>query len=239
MANVVAENWDGTTYQEDGVETLSMYNDEGGVETFVHESLVAEPVEATVELDFSGGDMIVTPENGQTFSSILIPKPPNLIPENVPKDMDMAGIIGAMKVGGECVYATGTFTGMTDSEIVVEHNLGVIPDIVVILTKNKTTSPTQICLQQFMGVSSAFYEKIGSCFSCFFTALRFYSSSNSYYASVSQNVTSDTGCIDTGRAAVARVRNANEESFTILNGANGWYIDSDLEYSWFAIGGLT
>lgn len=99
-SGLVTENYDGTQNVFYGVETVSLENTDGEIETFVHESLVAEPVEATVDVDWSGGDMVVTPDEGKVFSSVNIPAPENLIPQNIAEGVNIAGIIGALTAGG-------------------------------------------------------------------------------------------------------------------------------------------
>lgn len=66
----------------------------------------AETVETTVALDFSDGDMVVTPEDGQSFSAVTIPKPENLSPENIAEGVEIAGVMGALAGGG---MEVGTF----------------------------------------------------------------------------------------------------------------------------------
>lgn len=56
--------------------------------------------EKTVELDFSEGDMTVEPSKGKLLSSVDIPKPANLVPENIAKDIEVAGIMGTHEGGG-------------------------------------------------------------------------------------------------------------------------------------------
>lgn len=53
-----------------GKEQLEVNSTDGGTQKFIRDDLIAEPVEKTVELDFSGGDMVVTPDDGQVFSSV-------------------------------------------------------------------------------------------------------------------------------------------------------------------------
>lgn len=138
-SGLVTENYDGTQNVFYGVETVSLENTEGEIETFVHESLVAEPVEATVDVDWSGGDMVVTPDEGKVFSSVNIPAPENLIPQNIAEGVNIAGIIGAMVAGGgrNVVRYYGTHKGYGE----IAHNLGVIPDIAIALLPHGTTFP--------------------------------------------------------------------------------------------------
>lgn len=112
--------------------TVRMVGADGEAKDFVSADDVPVAVAKTVELDFSGGDMVVTPEAGQTFSSIVIPKPESLIPGNIAADKEVAGIIGALPAGGDIKVAFGLLTG--DSSISnrsVTHGLGVMPDFVM------------------------------------------------------------------------------------------------------------
>lgn len=59
-----------------------------------------DPVETEVTLDFSEGDMEVVPDAGKLFSKVSIPVPENLIPENIAKDVIVAGITGTHEGGG-------------------------------------------------------------------------------------------------------------------------------------------
>ena len=62
-----------------------------------------DPVETEVTLDFSEGDMEVVPDAGKLFSKVSIPVPENLIPENIAKDVEIAGITGTHEGGGGSV----------------------------------------------------------------------------------------------------------------------------------------
>lgn len=157
-SGLVTENYDGTQNVFYGVETVSLENTEGEIEMFVHESLVAEPVEATVDVDWSGGDMVVTPDEGKVFSSVNIPAPENLVPENIAEGVNIAGIIGALTAGGgsNVRLASGSFRGIR-TPYTVEHNLGVIPDFVI--SYGLMSSPNDSCLH--VGTSEAGAEKLG------------------------------------------------------------------------------
>lgn len=70
---------------------------------------VPQVVETTIDPDFSAGNMEVVPDNGKVFSKVGILKPANLFPENIAKDVDIAGVVGTLESGGggaiNCVYA--------------------------------------------------------------------------------------------------------------------------------------
>lgn len=56
---------------------------------------MGDAVEKTVQtLDFTNGDMVVTPDKDQLFSQLTIRQPADLKPENIKKDVVIAGIKG-------------------------------------------------------------------------------------------------------------------------------------------------
>lgn len=60
-----------------------------------------EPINMSVDPDFSGGNMIVDIPKGQLVSDLIIQKPPTLVPMNVAKGINIAGIIGTMAAGDD------------------------------------------------------------------------------------------------------------------------------------------
>lgn len=56
--------------------------------------------DAELELDFSGGDMPISAPDGYAFTGGTIKKPETLIPENIAKDVEVAGIVGTHEGGG-------------------------------------------------------------------------------------------------------------------------------------------
>lgn len=62
-----------------------------------------------IDLDFSEGDMTVKSNNGQLIKSAIINKPEMLIPENIVKDIDIAGVVGTFKGGGGSLELEGDF----------------------------------------------------------------------------------------------------------------------------------
>lgn len=66
---------------------------------------VAVPVPTLLEnmevpLDFSNGDMRIEAPNGTAVKSAIIQKPETLVPENIAKDVVIAGIVGTHEGGG-------------------------------------------------------------------------------------------------------------------------------------------
>ena len=94
-----------------------------------------EGVEASVALAMADGDQVITPADGQTFSKVTVQKPDTLIAENIAEGVDIGGIIGTLTAssnnGGvvsKYMFAQPTST----TEFTMTHNLGVIPDLVVV-----------------------------------------------------------------------------------------------------------
>ena len=65
---------------------------------------------AEFELDFSDGDIHIAAPDGYAFTGGTIIKPENLIPENIAKDVEIAGIVGTHEGGGGAVAGTVTIT---------------------------------------------------------------------------------------------------------------------------------
>lgn len=118
----------------------------------------------TVALDFSGGDMTITPAAGQVLSGLTIPKPETLIPENIKEGVNIAGILGTLATGGgggSAKVAFSTFPTLAAGLKTVEfaHDLGTVPDLVVGICKAQTVSTAGAYI--LVGYSAKFAEKIG------------------------------------------------------------------------------
>lgn len=198
---------------------------EGESVNYVREDLVPETVEKTLDLDFSGGAMTVTPEAGQAFSKVNIPVPEGLAPENIPEGMTIAGIVGAMVVAGgsSLKIATGE-TSETGGPITIEHGLGVVPDFIYFGTKANTQG-----IRKFLcayGFSAAFIALTGD-------KLRgrcMWGENTNFYQKVNDPVESTTviSGIHNATATTFQVTNSTYPLSTVL-GAN----------QWVAIAGLT
>ena len=53
------------------------------------------------EVDFSVGDIVITPRKGEVFGTVTVPKPPALLPENIMEGVTIAGVDGTAKGGGD------------------------------------------------------------------------------------------------------------------------------------------
>lgn len=210
-----------------GVEGLHVDTTDGGTKLFVDSDLVPESVETTVELDFSGGAMEVSPADGQAFSKVAVPVPENLLPENIAEGVNIAGIIGALAAGGSkgIIATSGSSNKIpnVDSDWEIQHNLGVVPDIVVVLMVNAAySSITSGRIVSVYGVSEKMYSTNRFPFGM---AANLYA--NAYMKSAFYYIDGTEGYI----------HDANE--MTVKIGNSSVKLQGNRPYMWFAIGGLT
>ena len=128
MADIVLRDRNGNQVEYPGVESIKLNTVGGGTKEFIDPDTVPQAVEKTIDPDFSAGDMEVIPEDGQVFSKVGIPKPSNLLPENIAEGVDIAGIIGTFAGGSKARFTSGVETVFIGT---IKHNLGVMPDLVI------------------------------------------------------------------------------------------------------------
>ena len=184
----------------------------------------AEAEEVAVDLDFSEGDMVIAPEEDKVFSTVKIPKPDTLIPENIAKGVDIAGIVGTLAAGGggSGKVAYGFLTPTVSTPNTITHDLGVVPDIIFVYFATSVTG-TRNTARVLHGVSTAFGNKNGVTNSNQILTLPSsgWNLAETFYGTYVDSRTSGLG-------------NANETQFTInAKLATGY------KYLWVAIGGLT
>lgn len=183
----------------------------------------AEEVETSVALDFSGGDMEVTPNDGEAFSKVSIPKPSTLVAENIAEGIDIAGIVGTLASGGSIKVASGMIEGNDySSTYTLAHNLGVIPDIFYFATNDGTSNGYIV---SGFGVSSAFSNLYGITYNT-----SFYCSSNLVLPRSNLSYLIDS------TSTWSIINNANEQTINI-KAASTRKLPSEI--NWIAIGGLT
>lgn len=194
--------------------------------------VIPDPVETEVTLDFSAGAMEVTPDTGTVFSKVSIPVPENLIPENIPDGMNIAGIIGKLVAGKNVVISSGKTWGMETKASVVTHGLGVTPDIVLIQSEISGTgmSPTsgKYYITNGCGISAALYGGLDEKYSFMmqYGAVVYNKAFTQYRA----------GWYITSTDTSKMINNANAETFSF---GSGTYVCMNCYYYWIAIGGLT
>ena len=80
-----------------GIEALHLETADGGTAVYSY----GIPVAATKEANFSNGDWIISADSGTLLSSVTVPTPATLVPENIVKDVNIAGVIGSFEGSGE------------------------------------------------------------------------------------------------------------------------------------------
>lgn len=227
QTGIILRDYKGDETIESGVEGILLDTTDGGTRLFVDADSVPESVETTVELDFSGGAVEVTPAAGQAFSHVAIPVPENLIPENIAEGVNIAGIIGALVAGGNAKIAMGTissdipYSSLASGELIVEHNLGVVPDFAAYFWLYSGTSYSMVFAAAY---GAAFGSRLGKYrnFSC--------------YRSSSSTV---VGCYDyslDSKTTYMPINNANDKTMQFAAASNCAFRAGTV---WIAVGGLT
>ena len=117
-----------------------------------------EAVSKSVELDFSNGDVEVPIAEGELVTELTIPVPEGLVPGNIAKDVEIAGIIGTLAGGGNIKINGGTISSA--GAVTIEHGLGVVPDIIIV-----SAGAFKGSLSYAIGFSSALLSKVNGIFS--------------------------------------------------------------------------
>lgn len=88
-------NGEDVTYK--GVEKVKFNTSDGGTAYFSKGEAVEN---VPIMLDFSGGDQTIIAPDGTLVKSAIIAKPDTLVPENIVKDVEIAGVVGTNEGGG-------------------------------------------------------------------------------------------------------------------------------------------
>ena len=195
-----------------------------------YEGEAPETEEKTVAADFSGGDMVLEPTAGKYLSKATVEKPETLIPENIAEGVNVAGIVGTLTGGSNVQLATGKFTGGS-SDITVTHGMGVVPDIVMIVTTRSysaNTTNTKTFRDSGIHISSklrdALVEKGMTNSICGLVVFRVSGNKNAQYSTA--NTT-----LESAGTASGMIYGANETTFKVVP-------TDATAYEWIAIAGL-
>lgn len=221
---VVLKDSTGKGIAYEHVNSIKIPTPTGNFRTFVE----GETTTASIEPDFSDGDMTVTPEEGEFFSEVSIKKPENLLPENILKDVNIAGILGTLETssGADIKIASGSFYG-SNFEYTLTHNLGVVPDVVIMWAKEANTGISSNQLLAVAGVSRKLFEKLALTYGAMYAAKEL-KSTLKYNGAF-------TYCIDD--ASTTQVIGYATET-TIRLGNSSYYPNITTANYWLAIGGL-
>lgn len=190
----------------------------------------AEEVETSVALDFSGGDMEVTPNEGEAFSKVTIPQPETLVAENIAEGIDIAGIIGTFAGGGGGnVVSAFKYVKPTDGQsFTVEHGLGVKPDIAIAYAgSSKNLNATGVYLLAF-GCSKTFTDAGGR-----------FASNSAIFSNASGDLSFMGGYGNIDVSGSRYLIDANETSITFSSPVTNITWNTSGSYNLYTIGGLT
>lgn len=112
--SIIVKDHAGNDVVYDGVMAIQVPMVGGGYKEFVS----GETEDKSVEANFSGGDMEIKPSNGKLLNTVTVVKPETLRPENIAKDVEVAGVVGTHEGGGGgedqvaiAEIIAGTFSG--------------------------------------------------------------------------------------------------------------------------------
>lgn len=95
---IILKNREGVDVAYSGVDTVKFNKADGGTQTFIRGEVVED---MPIEVDFSGGNQIINAPAGILVKSAILQKPQNLIPQNIVKDVEIAGVVGAKEIPTE------------------------------------------------------------------------------------------------------------------------------------------
>ena len=250
MDSIVLRDRNGKEINYHGIDYLNVNTPDGETqgyaaydpETLVPENLVSgvvvgdvegalevpQAVETTIDPDFKAGNMEVVPADGQVFSKVGVLKPANLTPENIAKDVDIAGIIGTLAAGGGGFVKCGIITPGKVTSKIITHDLGVVPDIFILSVFKSVSSSDAIGIYSMWAVSEAFAE--ANSMARYGMYLWKYNTSTIYYYANANPLDSTN--------AITGLHSATATQIT-AQGNGSAYPLQDAPYLWVAIGGLT
>ena len=124
------------------VQAVKLKTEDGGFQLFAK----GEAAETTVIPNFASGNMEVEPEEGKLFNKVTIEKPTNLTPENIMKDVEIAGVVGTAEGGGG---ATMTYYENNDCVTIMSNSYRGMP-----FESAKFTAVKRLETQAFTGCNN-------------------------------------------------------------------------------------
>lgn len=76
-----------------------------------------EPTEHTVRIYQVSEDQTVTAEGDERWSEVTVKKPEGLVPENIVKDVEIAGVVGAFEAADTAGLIDGTISEISDATV--------------------------------------------------------------------------------------------------------------------------
>ena len=201
---------------------------------FVGESepLIVGTSEGAVALDWSAGDQIITPvTNGKPFSLVTLEKPATLLPENIAKDINIAGIIGTFAGGGAATIKCGQIAGNNTTSLTINHYLYSVPDLFFIYMPTVFGSAGLNYLVAAFGISQKLYDIVSAWGGQFGVSIIHDGKSSRF----TEPLTTTSSNQALHHATTTQITVGSDPSGT----ANDIYTFSGTTYYWIAIGGLT
>lgn len=187
-------------------------------------SFIGDTEETTVELSMVDGDQVIKPSaDGKVLSKVVINKPETLIPENIAEGIDIAGVVGNFAGGGSNIQMTCGLIDGNGGVLTVNHNLGVIPDLVIF--GHLDIAGIKNTVNFAIGFSDACIESLG--ISC----------GNAYVCNVSPYYVNQGRPINL-QTSGPYIHNVTNNNFSV--GSTQYRTDNLFaKYYWFAFYGLT
>ena len=125
---IVVKDRTGADVEHIGAVGVRVRTLDGGTKELVDSDTIPDPVEKEIQLDFSEGDMVVTPDAGTVYEKVSIPKPETLIPENIAKDVNICGVIGTCEAVGAEKRIEYTYNDAGEIVGATPYGFTVLPD---------------------------------------------------------------------------------------------------------------
>lgn len=167
-----------------------------------------------------GVDVKIESTADGSSKTIMLPEP-NLLAENIKIGVSIFGVAGSA-AGGGMVSASGTFTLSEDAQAPeITHNLGVIPDLVIVQAVQK--EPVAYSILGFFALSEGYISGInalaGSVFVC-------------------NQLSEFSAAIANRNGYIEFKENLTTEKFVCAYNSSNYKYRAGLTYNWIAICGL-
>lgn len=152
------------------------------------------------------------------------------------KPFDFPTAISSIELGGgdsedaTFIYKEGSFTPSSTGDIIVQHNTGVIPDIICVYTAAIVNEAGYI--MHYIGYKDELLKALGSDASCYCTGLMGTGNPLNAASSKGFDVLTEDECY------FGHVRNVTTASFTIGSTKNSISLVSGVRYNWVTISGI-